>query len=377
MYRPLFGSKKKKDQGLRVDTTVIHSTPADAITPPSSGTLSNSATSTINYHTSRGNASTITPPESPVSPLGGMNPIEEYRRNPQPDMRVIVEGADIPSPGSAEFTEHVSEVVEVEEIGTTENCVENAAEHICPIRSERKTSFWRFKGKRNQRETDEVTPPVSGGATDSSNSRASDGSIGVKGGPSGGFPWFKRMGSGKGQEKEKAKAKQKEESEEVDETSPTTPVFNSPSWSSNPTSNGKWKGKENEGEERRNKSEGEVELLNRVREGEEEDKKRKGRRWTLSRIGRKSVIDAQERESPSERLERERLERERLEREREERNIANRARYLDGVLDCCKDEFNDQGRCAEGQMNGFVLTDKNLKAEAKARKQSVTARIRP
>ncbi|TGO48395.1 hypothetical protein BOTNAR_0477g00040 [Botryotinia narcissicola] len=375
MYRPLFGSKKKKNQGLRVDTTVVHTTPTDAITPPSSGTLSNSATSTINYHTSRGNAGTITLPDSPVSPLGGsMSPIKGYRRNPQPDMRVIVEGADIPSLGSAELTEHVSEVVEAEEIGTAENCAENSAEHIRPSRSERKMSFWKFKGKRNQRETDEVAPPVSGGATNSSNSRASDGSIGVKGGPSGGFPWFKRMGSGKGQEKEKAKAKQKEESEEIDETSPTTPTFNSPSWSSNPTSNGRWKDKENEneGEKSRNKSEGEVALFNKVREGEEEDKKGKGRRWTLPRIGRKSVIDAQEKESPSERLERERLA-----REREERNIANRARYPDGVLDCCKDEFNDQGRCAEGQMNGFVLTDKNLKAEAKARRQSVTARIRP
>ncbi|THV44615.1 hypothetical protein BGAL_0606g00010 [Botrytis galanthina] len=374
MYRPLFGSKKKKNQGLRVDTTVVQSTPTDAITPPSSGTRSNSAMSTTDYRTTRATASTVTPPESPVSPLGGINPIEEYRRNPQPDIRVIVEGADFASPGSAEFTEHVSEVVEVEEIGTAENCAKNSAEPIRPVENERKKSFWRFKGKGNKRGTDEVTRPVSGGATDSSNSRASDGSIGVKGGPSGGFPWFKRMGSGKGQEKEMAKVKQKEESKEIDETSPTTPEFNSPSWGSNSTSSVKWKGKENEseGERMRNKSEGEVALFNKVREGEEEDKKGKGRRWTLPRIGRKSVIDAQEMESPSERLERERLE-----REREERNIANRARYPDGVLDCCKDEFNDQGRCAEGQMNGFVLTDKSLKAEAKARKQSVTARVRP
>ncbi|TGO85781.1 hypothetical protein BPOR_0364g00050 [Botrytis porri] len=289
-------------------------------------------------------------------------------------MRVIVEGADISSPGSAEFIEHVSEIIEDEEMGTTENCAENLAEDVRPVRSEKRMSFWRFKGKGNQRETDEVTPPVSGGVIDSSNPRASDGSIGVKVGPSGGFPWFKRKGSRKGQEKEKAKAKQKEESEEIVETSPTTPVFNSPSWGSKSTSNGKWKGKEigNEGDRRRNRSEGEVALLKEVREGEEEDKKGKGRRWTLPRIGRKSVIDAQKKESPSERLERERLE-----REREERNIANRAKYPDGVLDCCKDEFNDQGQCAEGQMNEFMLTAKNLKAEAKARKQSVTARVRP
>lgn len=352
MYRPLFGSKKKKNQGLRVDTTVVQSTPTDAITPPSSGTRSNSAMSTTDCRTTRATASTVTPPESPVSPLGesmsnnrngdsswqrtnSINPIEEYRRNPQPDIRVIVEGADVAGPGSAEFTEHVSEVVEVEEIGMAENCANNSAEHIRLVKNERKKSFWRFKGKGNQRGTDEVTPPVSGEATDSSNSRASDGSIGGKGGPiggpSGGFPWFKRMGSGKGQEKEMAKVKQKEESKEIDETSPTTPEFNSPSWGSNSTSSVKWKGKENEneGERIRNKSEGEVALFNKVREGEEEDKKGKGRRWTLPRIGRKSVIDAQEMESPSERLERERLE-----REREERNIANRARYPDGVLDC-------------------------------------------
>ncbi|KAF5875428.1 uncharacterized protein Bfra_003882oa [Botrytis fragariae] len=329
--RPLFGSKKNKNQGLRVDTTVVHSTPTDVITPPSSGAVSNSAMSTTDYHTTRGTASTITLPESPVSPLGGMNPIKEYRRNPQADMRVMVEGADIPSPVSAEFTEHVSEVVEDEEIGTAENRVENLAEHVRPVRTERRTSFWRFKGKGNQRETDEVTPPVSGGAIDGSNSRASDGLLSVKVGPSGGFPWFKRMGSGKGQEKEKAKAKPKEESEEIDEASSTTPAFNSPSWSSNSTSSGKWKGKENEneGERRRNKSEGEVALFNKVREGEEEDKKGKRRRWTLPRIGRKIVIDAKEKESPSERLERERLE-----REREERNIANRTKYPDGVLDC-------------------------------------------
>ncbi|TGO24151.1 hypothetical protein BPAE_0110g00070 [Botrytis paeoniae] len=365
MYRPLFGSKKNKNQGLRVDTTVVHLTPTDVITPPSSGALSNSAMSTTDHHTTRGNASTITPPESPVSPLGGPT---------SNNMRVMVEGADIPSSVSAEFTEHVSEVVEDEEIDTAENCAENFAEHVRPVGIESRMSFWRFKGKGSQRETDEVTPPVSGGAIDGSNSRASDGSIGVKVVSSGGFPWFKRMGSGKGQEKEKAKAKQKEESKEIDETSPTTPAFNSPSWSSNSTSSGKWKGKENEnkGERRRNKSEGEVALFNKVRDGEEEDKKGKGRRWTLPRIGRKSVIDAQEKESPSERLERERLE-----REREERNIANRARYPDGVLDCCKDEFNDQGQHAESQMNGFMLTAKNLKAEAKARKQSVTARIRP
>ncbi|KAF7923832.1 uncharacterized protein EAE98_007650 [Botrytis deweyae] len=374
MYRPIFGSKKNRNQGLRVDTTVVHSTPTDAITPPSSGTVSNSAMLIADYHITRGTASTVTPPESPVSPLGDVNPIEGYRRNPQPDMRVIVEGADIPSPGSAEFTEHVSEVVEEEEIVTAKNCADNSAEHARPDRTERRMSFWRFKVKGIQRETDEVTPPVSGGAIDSSKSRASDESIGVKVGSGGGFPWFRRIGSGKGQEKEKAKAKQKEESEEIDETSSTTPVFNSPSWNSNSASNGKWKGKENEneGEKRRNKSEGEVALFNKVREGEEEDKKGKGRRWTLPRIGRKNVIDAQEKESPSERLEREQLE-----REREERNIANRARYPDGVLDCCKDEFNDQGQCAEGQMNGFMLTAKNLKAEAKARRQSVTARIRP
>ncbi|TEY38779.1 hypothetical protein BOTCAL_0476g00060 [Botryotinia calthae] len=294
-----------------------------------------------------------------------MNPMEGYRRTTQPDMRVIVEGADMPSPASAEFTEHVSEVVEDEEIGGAEKCAEN----VRPVKVGRRASFWRFKGKGDKRETDEVTPPVSGGLIDGSNSRAPDEAIGVKIGTSGGFPWFKRKGSERGQEKDKAKSKQKEASEEIDKTSPTTPVFfNSPSWSSESTSNGKWKAKENENEEerRRDKSEGEVPLLKEVREGGEEDKNGKGRRWTLPRYGRKSVIDAQEKESQSERLE----------REREERNLANRTKYPNGVLDCCKDEFNDQGQCAEGQMNGFMLADKNLKAEANARKQSVTARIK-
>ncbi|TEY38778.1 hypothetical protein BOTCAL_0476g00050 [Botryotinia calthae] len=71
MYRPLFGSKKKKNQELRVDTNVAHSTSTNPITPPSSGALSNSPMSIINGHTTRVNASTITPPESPVSPVGG------------------------------------------------------------------------------------------------------------------------------------------------------------------------------------------------------------------------------------------------------------------------------------------------------------------
>lgn len=50
---------------------MVHSTATNPITPPSSGALSNSPTSIINIHTTRVNASTITPPESPVSPLGG------------------------------------------------------------------------------------------------------------------------------------------------------------------------------------------------------------------------------------------------------------------------------------------------------------------
>ena len=344
MYRPLFGSKKKKNQELRLDTDMVHSTSTNPITPPSSGTLSNSPTSITNIRTTRVNANTITPPESPVSPLEGllnndgngngngnpslqrmnsMNPMGGYRRITQSDIREMVEGADIQSPASAEFTEHVSEVVEDEEIGGAEKCAEN----VRPFKVGRKASFWRFKGKGDQRETDEVTPPVSGELIDGSNSRAPDEAIGVKIGPSGGFPWFKRKGSERGQEKDKAKTKQKEESEEIDKMSPTTPVFfNSPSWSSESTSNGKWKAKENENEEqrRRNKSEGEVGLSKEVREGGKEEKKGKGRRWTLPWYGRKSVIEAQEKESQSEQVE----------REREERNIANRTKYPDGVLDC-------------------------------------------
>ncbi|EMR87538.1 hypothetical protein BcDW1_3711 [Botrytis cinerea BcDW1] len=254
--------------------------------------------------------------------MNSMNPMGRYRRTTQSDIREMVEGADIQSPASAEFTEHVSEVVEDEEIGGAEKCAEN----VRPFKVGRKASFWRFKGKGDERETDEVTPPVSGGLIDGSNSRAPDEAIGVKIGPSGGFPWFKRKGSERGQEKDKAKTKQKEESEEIDKMSPTTPVFfNSPSWSSESTSNGKWKAKENENEEqRRNKSEGEVGLSKEVREGGKEEKKGKGRRWTLPWYGRKSVIEAQEKESQSEQLE----------REREERNIANRTKYPDGVLDC-------------------------------------------
>ncbi|KAK6603181.1 hypothetical protein H4I96_05949 [Botrytis cinerea] len=279
--------------------------------------------------------------------MNSMNPMGGYRRTTQSDIREMVEGADIQSPASAEFTEHVSEVVEDEEIGGAEKCAEN----VRPFKVGRKASFWRFKGKGDQRETDEVTPPVSGGLIDGSNSRAPDEAIGVKIGPSGGFPWFKRKGSERGQEKDKAKTKQKEESEEIDKMSPTTPVFfNSPSWSSESTSNGKWKAKENENEEqrRRNKSEGEVGLSKEVREGGKEEKKGKGRRWTLPWW-----------------------------RENEKNGISlTGQKYPDGVLDCCKDEFNDQGQRAEDQMNGFMLAAKNLEAEAKARDQTVTARIK-